>query len=182
LYNATLQKGKTMSKKLFLGIALDKSQIQMIGRLQENFDPGVRLIPAANLHMTIAFFGLVSAQQQAELETQLSAIAKRRFSVTLDTLAYWHKPRILCIKGQADDKALLQIVSKSQALAASLGLYESEHSFTAHITVARKAKNMPASELNFNPLRITPSVIHLFESKNSSQGVEYPILRSWALQ
>jgi len=171
-----------MSKKLFLGIALNKQQIQIIGQLQDNFDTRVRLVPAANLHMTLAFFGQVSGQQQQQLEMQLSALCRRRFSVTLDTLAYWHKPGVLCIKGQAKDNALLQIVAETQVIAASLGLHKSEHSFTPHITVARKAKNRPAAQLHFDPLVIIPGVIHLFESVSSVQGVSYPILRSWNLQ
>lgn len=170
-----------MAKKLFLGTTVDKQQISIIRDLQDNFEPAVRLVPAANLHMTLAFFGLVSVEKQLQLEAQLSALCKAKFSVTLDTLTYWRKPRALCITGQANDKGLLKIVDESQSIAASLGLHESEHTFTAHITVARKVEQMPASQASFEPLIIAPIAIHLFESKSSDQGVEYHVVRSWDL-
>lgn len=171
-----------MSKKLFLGIALDKRQSQIICQLQDHIDTALKRVPAANLHMTLAFFGQVSNEQQQQLEMQLSALCRHRFSVTLDTLTYWQKPRSLCITGEADDKALLQIVAESQSIAASLRLHQSDHSFTPHITVARKAQRLPPLQLNFDPLILTPGTVHLFESVSGAQGVSYPILRSWDLQ
>lgn len=171
-----------MNKKLFLGIALNKQQSQIISQLQDHFGQALWRVPAANLHMTIAFFGPVSVEKQQTLQVQLAAIGKRRFSVTLDTLTYWQKPRSLCITGEADDKALLQIVAESQSVAAALGLHQSDHSFTPHITIARKAQRVPPLQLNFDPLILTPSTVHLFESVSGAQGVTYPILRSWDLQ
>ncbi len=173
-----------MTKKLFLGISLDKQQMLQIGQLQAHFGADVRLVPATNLHMTIAFFGLVSCKTRRKLEKRITALHKPQFSITLDTLSLWRKPRVLCITGQAQDKALLQIANECQLLASTLNLHPSEHIFSAHITLARKAKKMPqcpASQLLFSPLIITPSAIHLFESKSCDNGVEYQILRSWNL-
>ena len=173
-----------MTKKLFLGICLDKQQRQEIRQLQDNFSSDVRLVPITNLHITLAFFGLVSSKTQRKLEKRISALHKPAFSVTLDQLAHWKKPRILCLTGQTKDKALLQIAKECQLLAADLDLPHSEHIFSAHITVARKALQLPQSpalqEL-FKPLLIKPKEIHLFESKSCDNGVEYRILRSWPL-
>jgi 2'-5' RNA ligase len=172
-----------MTKKLFLGIALDKFQRQQIVQLQEYFPPEVRRVPAANLHMTLAFFGQVSHKIQRRLEKGISALHKPKFSVTLNTLAYWKKPKILCVTGESTDKGLLQLAKDCQLLSAALDLPSSEHVFTAHITVARKAHQQPpsADELRQQPVVLKPEAIHLFESKSSDTGVEYRVLRSWPL-
>lgn len=174
-----------MAKKLFLGISLDKQQILQVCQLQRNFDPDVKTVPAENLHMTLAFFGIVSGKAQRKLEKRISAISKAKFSVTLDRLAHWKKPRILCLTGLNTDKALLQIVNNCQLLARSFDLQTSEHAFSAHLTLARKAHHLPhvpAAQLIIKPLLLKPDEVHLFESKSIAGGVEYRVLRSWKLQ
>lgn len=172
-----------MTKKLFLGIALDKLQRQQIVQLQEHFPLEVRRVPAANLHMTLVFFGQVSNKTQRKLEKGISALHKPKFSVTLNKLAHWKKPKILCITGESKDKGLQQLAKDCQLLAAALDLPSSEHVFTAHITVARKARQLPppADGLRLEPVVLKPEEIHLFESKSVETGVEYRILRSWPL-
>ncbi len=168
-----------MTKKLFLGISLNDRQRQEIVRLQSYLGDDLRLVPAANLHITLAFFGQVSNKIQRKLEKRIAALHKPPFSVTLDQLSHWQKPRILCLSGASKDKGLLQIVQECQLLAADLHLHHSEHVFTAHITLARKAQHRPVLQIPLKPLLIQPDAIHLFESKSGPQGVEYPILASW---
>jgi 2'-5' RNA ligase len=173
-----------MTKKLFLGISLDEQQRQEIRQLQDNFDVDVRLVPITNLHMTLAFFGPVSNKIQRKLEKGISALHKPKFCVTLNQLAHWKKPKILCLTGESKDKALQQLAKDCQLLTAALDLPSSEHVFTAHITVARKAHQIPktsADRLHFEPVILRPEAIHLFESRSGEKGVEYRILRSWPL-
>lgn len=173
-----------MAKRLFLGIALDKQQRRQIGQLQSRFDADVKCVSAKNLHMTLAFFGLVSSAVQRKLEKRLSAMHKPKFSITLTSLVYWEKPKILCITGEAKDRALLQIVNDTHLLASILALPLSAQRYQAHITLARKAHGMPhcpAPHLHVKELEIHPPAIHLFESKNAGNGVDYQILASWDL-
>ncbi len=168
-----------MMKKLFLGISLHDRQRQEIVQLQAKLGDELRLVPAANLHMTLAFFGMVSGKTQRQLEKRIAALHKPSFSITLNQVVYWQKARVLCLSGASQDKGLVEIVQACQLLAADLHLHRSEHTFTAHITLARKAQHSPDLALPLQPLLIKPEEIHLFESKSSPQGVEYQILRSW---
>ena len=173
-----------MAKKLFLGIHLNTYQRQEISQLQSHFSADVMLIPITHLHMTLAFFGLVSNKTQRKLEKRISALRKPVFSITLNQLTHWKKAKILCISGEAKDNNLLQLVKECQLLAAALNLPRSKHVFKAHITVARKAQQLPelpTSQQLFKALLIKPKQIHLFESKSCNNGVEYRILRSWPL-
>ncbi|MCW8995506.1 MAG: RNA 2',3'-cyclic phosphodiesterase [Psychromonas sp.] len=171
-----------MTKKLFLGISLDKQQCREVAQLQEHFGTDVKLVAINNLHMTLAFFGQVSSKSQRQLEKRISGMHKPAFTITLDKLVHWQKPKILCITGKTCDSALLQITKACQLLAATLNLHKSAYLFTAHITVARKAHNLGQTPVNFKPLTLKPQAIHLFESKNTDNGVEYLILRSWPLK
>ncbi|WP_019612712.1 RNA 2',3'-cyclic phosphodiesterase [Psychromonas ossibalaenae] len=170
-----------MTKKLFLGIALDKQQRHQLYRLQSSFDTDVRLVPTTNLHMTLAFFGPLSSPEQQRLEKQITAMNRSRFNVNLDTLAHWKKPRILCLTGQTSDPALLQLAQQSNQLANAFNKCPNEHLFRAHITLARRSKSLPDNQKPFTPVRIDAHSIHLFESKSTDSGVEYRILRSWPL-
>jgi 2'-5' RNA ligase len=174
-----------MTKRLFLGIALDKQQTQQITELQKNFDSAVRLVPATNLHLTLRFLGLIDTDTEQQLEQLISRMDKPKFTLTLDKLAHWTKPKILCLMGQNKDPALSALARNCSSLASQLNLYEDKNPFTPHITLARKAKhlpeNMPTSVAN-KPLVLTPTTIHLFHSQSTITGVKYQILRSWSLE
>ena len=170
-----------MTKRLFLGIALDKQQTQQITELQHNFDSTVRLVPATNLHLTLRFLGLIDADTEQQLEELISLMDKPKFSLILDKLAHWTKPKILCLTGQSKDPALSTLARNCSALASQLNLYEDKNPFTPHITLARKAKDMPTSAA-IKPLVLTPTTLHLFHSQSTIKGVKYQILRSWSLE
>ncbi len=170
-----------MTKKLFLGIALDKQQRRHLYKLQSSFKTDVRLVPTTNLHMTLAFFGPLSSTEQQWLEKNITAMNRAKFTVILDTLVYWKKPRILCITGAAEDPALQSLAQQSKLLANTFNEHANEHTFRAHITLARKAKSLPDSQELFTPLIIHADTVQLFESKSTDTGVEYRILHSWPL-
>lgn len=174
-----------MTKRLFLGIALDKQQSHQLTELQAKFDTSVRLVPATNLHMTLVFLGLIDANIEQQLEEQISLMDKPKFTLTLDKLVHWKKPKILCLTGESDDPTLLTLAKNCSALLSQFKLYEDKNPFTPHITLARKAKNLPINtptSVAIKPLLLTPTTIHLFHSQSTVEGVKYQILRSWELE
>lgn len=170
-----------MTKRLFIGIALDKQQTQQLSKLQASFDSAVKQVPAINLHMTLVFLGLVDDKTQQQLEELISLMDKPKFYLTLDKLEHWEKPKILCLTGESCDPSLLKLAKNCSALLSELELGKSEHAFTPHITLARKAKHLPIS-VAIKPLLLTPKAIHLFHSQSTIEGVKYQILRSWDLE
>lgn len=167
-------------KRVFLGFSLDSKQTQTIAAIQAQLPSSVRLVPSANLHMTLAFLGAATPEQLTALIDNVNQLSKPKFSVTLDTLSHWAKPKILCLRGKAEDKPLLQLAKETQSLAAELGLHCSEHSFNPHITLSRKAK-APVNGIRYQPISLQPEQLHLFESYPGADGVEYPTLHSWDL-
>ncbi|WP_299011811.1 RNA 2',3'-cyclic phosphodiesterase [uncultured Shewanella sp.] len=175
----------THNKRVFLGFSLTEQQTRVISLLQSQLPNNVRLVPKANLHMTLAFLGQISSHQLSQLNEQIELINKRTFKVTLNELAYWQKPNILCLKGVANDANLLQLANDTQWIAKKLNLHQSEYNYTPHITLCRKAKpTMEAliNSISLSALTLNPTQLHLFESYSGEHGVKYPILESWKLK
>ncbi|MCL1040269.1 MULTISPECIES: RNA 2',3'-cyclic phosphodiesterase [Shewanella] len=170
-------------KRLFLAISPNAAQLDTLTQLQANIGGEGRIVPRDNLHMTLAFLGQCSAAQQEALSETLARLAHQRrlpaFEVTLNTLAHWDKPKILCLKGEARDPQLVSLFNLCQRLAQQLGLHTSEHSFQPHITLMRKAKALP--DIKSPSLTLNGHALHLYHSQSSEQGVQYEILASWTL-
>ncbi len=168
-----------------------------------------RRVNKQNFHMTLAFLGAVSDEVQAHLELALDSFNHSNqsqwpaFEVTLDTLTLWRKPQVLCLSGKLDDLNLQLTVDRCWHAAKEAGLFcgktntsktNDEFTFTPHITLFRKAKQIPEDHLpqtgllqarliahSLIPMTLSPQQMHLYESLSTSTGVEYRILRSWTL-
>lgn len=178
--NSTRNLSTAAGKRVFLGFSLTTEQTKQIEAIQLQLPASVRLVPSQNLHMTLAFLGYASNETIGALINQIEAMDKPRFTVYLDCIEHWQKPKILCLKGTASDPNLLLMANDGQAIAQQLELHQSEHQYNPHITLSRKAK-AAVSNVHYKPLAIQPSALHLFESFAGEHGVEYPILHSWQL-
>ncbi|WP_299494902.1 RNA 2',3'-cyclic phosphodiesterase [uncultured Shewanella sp.] len=172
------------NKRVFLGFSLTEQQTQIVSLVQRQLPNNVRLVPKNNLHMTLAFLGEIGPDQLSQLNEQVTLIKKRTIEVTLDQLVYWEKPKIICLKGIANDASLLQLTKDTKFIAKNLNLHRSEYTYTPHITLCRKAKSEMEAlihHISHQPLTLSPKQLHLFESFLGKNGVEYPILESWTL-
>ena len=173
-----------MSIRLFLGIAPEDLQRQKLHDLQRDLADLGREVRPANLHMTLFFLGTVEEASAADFVRAIDSQVWPKFEVTLDQLTLWHKPKILCLAGTADDPQLQSVVASIRAIAAAVGLAKPHHSFTPHITLMRKARFLPeaAAQLLSAPLLLKPDAMHLYQSISHDSGVEYTIIKSWSLQ
>lgn len=167
------------SKRIFLGFSLNELQSAAIVLIQKQLPESLRPVPKANLHMTLAFLGAATDLQIQHLIDKVDALHKPQFSVTLNSLVHWQKPKILCLNGDADSH-LRQFAMAAQSIAAELSLHCSEHSYNPHVTLCRKAKTN-LTDIAYSPMTIRPTQLHLFESYPGANGVEYPTLHSWNL-
>ena len=203
-----------MTQRLFLGFALTEPQTVYITTLQSLLRPALERDPSqidtsrpqtttsqvtpvsgSNLHLTLCFLGQVSSSVHPALLKAIDAMAKPRFTVTLDQLSHWPNAKVLCLSGHADGD-LTSFATHAQLIASAQGLHRSEHVFTPHISLYRKAKNVDQARLItlFNDakhachialgtpcLTLTPELLHLYESHSTATGVEYRVLQTWEL-
>ncbi|MDK4774943.1 RNA 2',3'-cyclic phosphodiesterase, partial [Serratia marcescens] len=85
------------SRRLFFALSLpDALQQQVIRWRAEAFAPEAgRPVVAANLHLTLAFLGEVTAQKELALRKLAGRIVQPGFSMRLDDLGHWPRPGVV---------------------------------------------------------------------------------------
>ena len=172
-----------LKQRLFFAIAPSPKQIAQLTRLQSLVST-LRVVNPDNIHLTLFYIGQCDEQGKAQICAAMSQQVWPAFEVTLTQLEWWHKPRIICATGVAKDQHLIHIVTTIEKLCIELGFEQSPHAFTPHITLLRKAKQLPLILQAVNivlPLTLNPQVINLYHSYSTLTGVRYEILRSWPL-
>lgn len=139
-----------------------------------------RLVNIENLHLTLAFVGSVTEQQQQCMQQVASNIHTPSFTIELSELGYWPKPRVAWIGCQQQPEGLLLLASTLNSYLEECGYQAEKRPFQAHITLVRKAKRYPKD-------RQTPEITWpvdrfvLVESVTHAEGVEYRVIAEWPL-
>ena len=142
--------------------------------------PAVRRVPAANLHVTLAFLGSRSSEEAAAAGALLSALA-RPLEELCTAGALWLPPRrpgVLTV-ALGSDEALAGLQAELvAALTAAIGFQPERRRFRPHVTVGRVARGTrintrrelaPAAPA----LRFRPRTLTLYRSRTGPQGARY---------
>lgn len=145
-----------------------------------NFDSPVA---AANFHVTLAFLGQVLPKHLDHMFGLIDTMpAIKEFSVTLDHLGYWSKPKALWLGCEQTQPAHIILAKQLNKIAKTAGLTMPKDEYIAHLTLARKCKANPPAPLIAPHFTWQASHFHLFESVSGPHGVSYIIRQSWPLQ
>lgn len=103
-----------------------------------------RRVPAANLHVTLAFLGEVDADFRACAEAAAARVTAAPFTLSLDRLGYWGRRGLLWAGPSAQPEAVERLAADLNAvLADDCGHDPDRRPFRAHVTLARKVPKMP---------------------------------------
>lgn len=129
------------SKRLFFAIELPAPmQRQIVCWRAEHFlAQAGRPVAAANLHLTLAFLGDVSAEKQRALAAMAARITQPGFTLHLDDAGHWLRSRVVWLGTRQPPRGLLQLASMLRAQAARSGCYQNPQPFHPHITLLRNA-------------------------------------------
>ena len=139
---------------------------------------GGRPVPAANLHVTLAFLGSVPERRLGELtEIARGAAAWGRLELTFDHLEYWGTARLLCAL-PAEALAPIAVLSRrlQDALAAS-GFTPDLKPFRPHVTVVRKVSR-PSRIEQIHSVVWSFTELALVESRTLATGPLYSVVES----
>ena len=140
----------------------------------------VRLVPAENYHMTVAFVGEVSRGLAVALRAIGAAVRCPPFEVCFDACEHWQKPEIVVAVASEPPAPLLELHRALHAEIGRLGLPDDPVAFRAHITLARKV--MQASVLKpMSKFSWTAQDLQLVRSARSAEGSIYTVVDSWPL-
>lgn len=156
------------------GAAPDGSGLEKLYQLAKR-------VPAANLHMTLAFPGQVTAAQRACLEAAADRVSSAPFKLEIDHIDSWPGPRVLWSGPTHTPTALASLVSALQESLPSCGLQQEKRPFHPHITLARKV-NRKVDVIKTSAVHWPVNSFSLVESCTQPSGLIYTVLRTWALE
>lgn len=171
------------SRRLFFALTLpDALQQQVIRWRAEAFAPEVgRPVAAANLHLTLAFLGDVSAQKEAALKKLAGRISQPGFSMVLDDLGHWPRPGVVWLGTRRAPRGLLQLAELLRSQAARSGCYQSPMPFHPHITLLRSATQAVAVPPATPGWNFSADEFALYQSVFENGRTRYQMLEQWSL-
>lgn len=160
-----------------VGVLLGR-QLANVGLAQHN--PSQKQVPAANLHMTLAFPGQVGADRQACLESAAGRIKAAPFRLEINRLDSWPGPRVIWSGPSASPAALGSLAKALQQCLPDCGVEQEKRPFRPHITLARKI-NRTAGAVKITPVYWPVKRFALVESCGHVSGSIYTVVRTWVL-
>lgn len=136
-----------------------------------------RLVPYANLHITLAFLGEQPADSLPTLKRILADLPKTDITLHIDRLGYFRRNHIAWA-GSHDvpDNVVALQSTLAQALQDNGITFDNSKAFKPHVTLARDAQ--APDELPFDVIHWHATQVVLVQSLASGGGVEYRVLAS----
>jgi 2'-5' RNA ligase len=147
---------------------------------------GGRPVPAANLHVTLAFLGAVPQSRVAELRqvarAQAASCARERpIALTFERLGHFRQAQVLCAFAAAEDSAAAQLLASAlQDASAAAGFNPDLKPFRAHVTVARKVAHASAPAV-LRPIVWEFTAFALVDSRTEPGGPVYSVVETYSL-
>ncbi|NKB37993.1 MAG: RNA 2',3'-cyclic phosphodiesterase [Gammaproteobacteria bacterium] len=168
--------------RLFFGLWPENEHREQLYTLAESLTlENARLLAKSNTHMTLAFLGNVDEEIYARLEEGAKQIQARSFSLRLDSLGWWQKPKIAWVGPSTYPDELPTLAQALHALARDCGLQLPERPYRPHLTLARKVKS-DYEAVDFEPILWNIREFCLIESISQEQGVRYEVKLRWPLK
>jgi len=142
---------------------------------------GGRQVAEKNTHITLAFLGSVDEQTSAALIMAAADLRIAPFSLRLDQIGWWSKPKIAWLAPSRYPAALPRLAAALGMIAQDCGLTPDERPFRPHLTLARKGRR-PDANILLTPISWNINEFCLLESIPAEKGVEYKVKRSWPLK
>ena len=140
-----------------------------------------RLVAEKNIHITLAFLGNVDEPTCDALIKGANSIRVAPFSLSLDSLGWWKKPKIAWLAPSTWPDELARLAEELHALSRECGLSLEERPYRPHLTLARKVTTA-VPDISPEPISWNINEFCLLESKTHESGVEYKVKVSWPLK
>lgn len=169
-----------MSERLFFALLPDSQAQQAISSvIQQIPDMGLRFYSQTNLHQTLVFIGQCEQSQREAIIADCLSISLPPITMQFETLAFWDKPKVLCLTAKHQSHALQQLVHSLQNVVQKHGITLEQRPYRPHITIARKAKH--TTELSFTPIAFEANEFVLMRSVSTENGPIYEAIYRWPL-
>jgi 2'-5' RNA ligase len=169
-------------QRLFLALYPDAEVRNNLHQLASQLLKGTnaRVMPESKLHITLKFLGSVDESRLSCLIQNLDRIRGKQFVLRFEGIEYRKRQQMLWAVADLPD-ALVELGELVEQSAIDCGLPPNNHTFSPHITLARKVrKKMRLPDIEVPETRIEE--FNLVRSETLAEGSQYTKLKSWPLR
>lgn len=167
-------------KRLFFALWPDeKIRRDIVAISQALYSSRLSVTAADNIHVTLVFLGDVTQEQEQNIRQQIALLRAMKVQIIFDRLTWWRQAGIVCLTTSQPSPHMLDLVNELKNVANQCGVEVETRPFQAHVTLARKARNM--QELAFQPVYWQADSFVLVESVRNDSGSTYRVQESWSL-
>ncbi|MBL3598400.1 MAG: RNA 2',3'-cyclic phosphodiesterase [gamma proteobacterium endosymbiont of Lamellibrachia anaximandri] len=128
-------------RRLFFGLWPERKVRDRLVRVGRQFgEAGGRQHHPDDLHMTLVFLGKVTEQQLPCVKSVADAVDVERFSLVLNRMGYWPRPRILWCGPEKAPDVLNDLVAELKQGLQSCGFEAEQRTYKPHVTLLRKMR------------------------------------------
>ena len=109
---------------------------------------GGRAIPAANIHLTLAFLGHVPAERLDDAVAAGRSVRGTAHALPLTEARYWPRSHLIWVGPKTPPPPLVALARELQDALATAGFEPDEREFVAHVTLLRdvpRLRGLPTS-------------------------------------
>lgn len=140
-----------------------------------------RPVPAANVHLTLAFIGAWPTTRLAPLLAAGKAVDGDAMRITLDTRGGFHRAGVAWMGASSPPQALATLVSSLVGQLVANGVSHDERPFHPHVTLARRCRG-PYRHDAVGPFAWDVDSTALMQSETRAEGARYVRLARWPLR
>jgi 2'-5' RNA ligase len=142
-------------------------------------------VPPTNLHVTLAFLGMVPGRTLAHLIEAGGQGPRPAVELNFERLEFWAKPKVLVAMPSAVPETGQEIVDRLWTSVAPLGFERELRPWQPHLTLVRRVRRPPPENLPLAPVENvgdeSPWRLALVESTSHPDGIRYKPLADWPL-
>ena len=167
--------------RLFFALWPDSDIRNKLAALSEELpENSGKLVPKQNIHITLSFLGNIDKSLVNPLVKGAATIRAKPFSLILDQIGWWKRPKVIWVASTDTPEALGSLVSQINEQVQACGLPVEGRSYHSHLTLVRKAMKQVRG-MEFDPIHWNISDFCLIESVTHASGAEYKIMHKWPL-
>ncbi|MDJ0807430.1 MAG: RNA 2',3'-cyclic phosphodiesterase [Gammaproteobacteria bacterium] len=168
--------------RLFFALWPDTEVRQRLARLAREQKPqGGRLHHPEDLHITLVFLGQVADERMPCVYEAAQQIAGSPFTLQIDTIGHWPRPRILWCGPSTIPDLLLELVKGLQLGLTTCGFTPEKRRYKPHVTLHRKVRDAQGGSIS-EPFEWRAADFVLATSGGNTPGKpRYHILHRWPL-
>lgn len=167
------------TRRLFFALWPDQQVRDRLAMLQQQFPAQTgRYNHPQDLHMTLVFLGPVEAQRFDCVVNAASQVRFEPFSLRIDQIAYWNKPRILHCGPSRTPVPLPRLVADLQTALLECGFAPEKRRYVPHVTLARKVQSAAQGSIEHGFEWPVLSFV-LAGSGGKGPGPRYAVLKKW---